>query len=170
VSPRRTALLGAVALLVVGELVARLQGDRLCSDRAGVVYERSTALGWRHVSDLSGWLGTCDGDGVPPTPVETDPTGRCATSPSRSSSPPPGMAGSITKILGYAGYPPRAWRKLLLCALFNAVAVAAVHLLDRRRGTARTPGALGSAWRIAATAIFVLLAWLPMMLPLWNCR
>jgi hypothetical protein len=70
--------------------------------------------------------------------------------------------------LGYVGYPSRAWRRLLLCALFNAVAVAAVHLLHGRRGTARTPGALGSAWRIAATAIFVSLAWLPMMLPLWN--
>jgi len=75
---------------------------------------------------------------------------------------------SITKLLGYVGYPSRAWRRLLLCALFNAVAVAAVHLLHGRRGTARTPGALGSAWRIAATAIFVSLAWLPMMLPLWN--
>src|SRR5262249_39817652 len=27
------------------------------------------------VPDLSGWLGTCDGDGVPATPVETDPDG-----------------------------------------------------------------------------------------------
>jgi len=80
----------------------------------------------------------------------------------------PWYGWSITKLLGYVGYPPRAWRTLLLCALFNAVAVAAVHLLHRRRGTAHTPGALGSAWRIAATAIFVSLAWLPMMLPLWN--
>ena len=32
---------------------------------------------------------------------------------------------TITKILGYGGYPPRAWRRLLLCALFNAGAVAA---------------------------------------------
>src|SRR5262249_3687352 len=34
----------------------------------------------------------------------------------------------LTKILGYEGYPPRAWRRLLLCALFNAGAVAGVHL------------------------------------------
>src|SRR5262249_8799465 len=46
-----------------------------CSDRAGVISERITALGRQHVPDLSGWLGTCDGDGVPATPVETDPDG-----------------------------------------------------------------------------------------------
>jgi hypothetical protein len=88
VSPRRTALVGAVAFLVVGELVARLQGDRLCSDRPGVVYERSTELGWRHAPDLSGWVGTCDGDGVPPVPVETDSDG--LVGPPRPRDKPPG--------------------------------------------------------------------------------
>ena len=87
-SPRRTALVGAVALLVLGELVARLQGDRLCSDRPGVVYERSVEVGWRHVPGLSGWLGTCDGDGVPPTPIETDADG--LVGPARPRSKPPG--------------------------------------------------------------------------------
>jgi hypothetical protein len=54
-----------------------------------------------------------------------------------------------------------------------------VRAVQRRGGGGRAPapspardrahtGALGSAWRIAATAIFVSLAWLLMMLPLWN--
>jgi D-alanyl-lipoteichoic acid acyltransferase DltB (MBOAT superfamily) len=75
---------------------------------------------------------------------------------------------TITKILGYGGYPPRAWRRLLLCALFNAVAVAGVHVLGRGTRDAPVPGALGTAWRVGATAAFVSLAWLPLMLPLWN--
>lgn len=37
-----------------------------------------------------------------------------------------------------------------------------------RAGAGAPPGALGSAWRQAATAVFVSLAWLPMMLPLGN--
>jgi hypothetical protein len=160
VSPRRTALLGAVALLVVGELVARLQGDRLCSDRAGVVYERSTALGWRHVPDLSGWLGDLRRGRRAADAGRDRPHGAMRNVAVAFLVAAAWYGWSITKILGYAGYPPRAWRRLLLCALFNAVAVAAVQLLHRRRGTGRAPGALGSAWRIAATAIFVSLAWL----------
>jgi hypothetical protein len=57
---------------------------------------------------------------------------------------------------------------LLLCALFNAGAVAGVHLLGRATRDAPAPGALGTAWRIGTTAVFVSLAWLPLMLPLWN--
>jgi hypothetical protein len=74
----------------------------------------------------------------------------------------------ITKILGWDAYPPRAWRRLLLCAALNGGAVATVHLLGRRAGDGGSPGMAGMAWRVAATSTFVALAWLPMMLPLWN--
>ncbi len=84
----RTALVGAVALLVVGELVARLQGDRLCSEQPGVIYERDDVLGWRHVPNLSGWLGACTDDGVPPTPARTDADGLVGQP--RSAEKPPG--------------------------------------------------------------------------------
>ncbi len=86
----RTALVGAIGLLVGGELVARLQGDRLCTDHAGVVYERDEALGWRHVPGLNGWAGTCDGDGVPMAPLTTDEEG--FVGPSTTREKPPGTA------------------------------------------------------------------------------
>lgn len=71
----RTALVAGLAFLVVAELIARLHGDRLCTDHPGVVYERDEALGWRHVPGLSGWAGTCEAPGVPPAPLEIDDEG-----------------------------------------------------------------------------------------------
>jgi len=124
VSPRRTALVGAVALLVLGEVVARLQGDRLCSDRPGVVYERSVELGWRHVRGLSGRLGTCDGDGVPPTPVETDADG--LVGPARPRGKPPGTV----RVLLLGGNVPEGFgvpQDLTLARLLELYA-------DERRG------------------------------------
>jgi hypothetical protein len=53
-----------------------------------VVYERSAELGWRHVPDRSGWLGTCEGEGLPPTPVEIDSEG--LVGPARGRDKPPG--------------------------------------------------------------------------------
>jgi hypothetical protein len=39
---------------------------------------------------------------------------------------------------------------------------------DERRGARLEVLNPATGWRIAATAIFVSLAWLPVMLPLWN--
>jgi hypothetical protein len=39
---------------------------------------------------------------------------------------------------------------------------------DERRGARLEVLNAATGWRIAATAIFVSLAWLPVMLPLWN--
>lgn len=72
---------------------------------------------------------------------------------------------AMTKILGYLGFPPRAWRGLLVWAVLNAAAVIGVHALGRRGEGARAPGGLGTAWRVTATAVFVSLAWLPLLLP-----
>ena len=77
---------------------------------------------------------------------------------------------AITKILGYGGFPPRAWRGLLICALLNAAAVVVVHARGRRRRRRAGARRRGSAQRgaSAATAVFVALAWLPLLLPQFN--
>jgi D-alanyl-lipoteichoic acid acyltransferase DltB (MBOAT superfamily) len=70
-------------------------------------------------------------------------------------------AWGISKILGWAGYPPSAWGAMLLCAGLNAGGVVASHVLDRR-GPA--DGGPVTAVRALLTGTFVALAWLPMFL------
>jgi len=123
-TPWRSALAGALGLLVVGELVARLQGDRLCTDRAGVVYERDADLGWRHVPNLSGRAGSCDTPAVPPTPLETDADG--FVGPPRPRAKPPGTV----RFLLLGGNMPEAFgvtREESIAGLLEILA-------DERRG------------------------------------
>ncbi len=120
----RTALAGAAALVVIAELVARLQGDRLCTDRPGVVYERDAALGWRHVPGLSGWAGTCDSAAVPPTPLRTDAEG--FVGPPRPHAKAPGTA----RILLLGGNLPEAFG----VPRENTMAGFLELLADQRRG------------------------------------
>jgi hypothetical protein len=123
-TPWRSALAGALGLLVLGELVARLQGDRLCTDRAGVVYERDAALGWRHVPNLSGRAGSCDNPSVPTKPLETDADG--LVGPPRPRAKPPGTV----RFLLLGGNMPEAFgvtREESLAGLLEILA-------DERRG------------------------------------
>jgi D-alanyl-lipoteichoic acid acyltransferase DltB (MBOAT superfamily) len=76
---------------------------------------------------------------------------------------------AFTKVLGRSGFPLRAWRGLLVWAVLNAVAVAVVHVRARRGAAAQpAPAGLGATWRVVLTAVFVALAWLPLMLPQFN--
>lgn len=82
------ALCGLVLLLVVGELAARVYGDRLCTNAPGLFYTADQRLGWRHVPDLVAWVRVCDSPGVPAAPVAVTADGRL--DPPRGRAKPPG--------------------------------------------------------------------------------
>ncbi len=69
------AALGAAALLLLGEGIARLAGDRVCSGAPGQVYQADPAVGWTYVPNLRARVGRCDDAPLPPTRLETDARG-----------------------------------------------------------------------------------------------
>ncbi len=75
-SRARFALLGVLATGLVAEGVARIQGDRLCLETPGAVYQADPRFGWTHVPGLRGWVGRCGGDSpLPAVALETSTTG-----------------------------------------------------------------------------------------------
>jgi len=87
---RRLALLGVALLVVLGELVARIHGDRICSDAPGVFYQADARFGWTHVPGLRGWAAKCDGSTLPAAYAEAGPTG--LLDPERPYAKPAGTA------------------------------------------------------------------------------
>ncbi|HEV7731296.1 MAG TPA: hypothetical protein VGR62_03995 [Candidatus Binatia bacterium] len=73
--PVTLAVLGAAALLLLGEGIARLAGDRVCSGAPGQVYQADPAVGWTYVPNLRARVGRCDNAPLPPTRLETDARG-----------------------------------------------------------------------------------------------
>jgi hypothetical protein len=73
---------------------------------------------------------------------------------------------ALANILGWGGFPLRTGARVLLCALLNAGGVIAAHALGA--GGARRAGAAATVAGVVATAVFVALAWLPIVLPQTN--
>jgi hypothetical protein len=69
------ACIGAVAALVVGEGVARLQGDRLCAETPGAFYQADARFGWTHVPEAGGWVRRCTGRPLPAVAMDTNSHG-----------------------------------------------------------------------------------------------
>jgi hypothetical protein len=81
--------LGVLLAVATGEIAARLHGDRICIGDPGAFYETDPRFGWRHRTNLRGWVVYCDGRPIPASPVETD-AGGLLESPLETA--PPGAA------------------------------------------------------------------------------
>ncbi len=123
------SLIGALALLVVGEIVAQVQGDRLCAETAGAVYQADARFGWRHVPGLAGWVRPCDTPSVPAVAVDVTSDGRLDFE--RPVAKPPGtvrillLGGDAASVLGVRN--PLGLQPTTLARLLEAHA-------DRRHG------------------------------------
>lgn len=69
------AAIGAAALLLLGEGIARMSGDRVCTGTPGHVYQADAAVGWTYVPNLRAGVRRCDGAPMRPTLIETDARG-----------------------------------------------------------------------------------------------
>ncbi len=69
------ALVGVIVALGLAELLARVQGDRVCVDRPGAFYQSDPRFGWSHVPGIHGWAARCAGGGVPLAPIEVNSKG-----------------------------------------------------------------------------------------------
>lgn len=69
------AAIGAAALLLLGEGIARLSGDRVCTGTPGHVIQADAAVGWTYVPRLHASVVRCDGPPMRPTLLETDARG-----------------------------------------------------------------------------------------------
>ncbi len=69
------AAIGAAALLLLGEGIARLAGDRVCTGTPGHVIQADAALGWTYVPHLHASVVRCDGPPMRPAVLETDARG-----------------------------------------------------------------------------------------------
>jgi D-alanyl-lipoteichoic acid acyltransferase DltB (MBOAT superfamily) len=68
--------LGLIGLAVCGEIVARIQGDRLCIETPGAVLQADPRFGWSYVPGASGWVRPCAQPGVPPVDIDVTSSGR----------------------------------------------------------------------------------------------
>jgi hypothetical protein len=96
------ALSGAVLGLALAEGAARITGEWLCADVAGVVNEADPVLGWRQRPHLRGWAAFCRGRALPPALIVTDERG--FLNPGRPIERPPDTA----RILLLGGNVPQA--------------------------------------------------------------
>jgi D-alanyl-lipoteichoic acid acyltransferase DltB (MBOAT superfamily) len=101
------ALIGAAAALVLGEGVARLQGDRLCAEAPGAFYQDEPRFGWTHVPYLGGWVRHCEGVPLPAIAVDVNSHGLLDFE--RPYAKPPGrvrfllLGGDLVEGLGVRG-------------------------------------------------------------------
>jgi D-alanyl-lipoteichoic acid acyltransferase DltB (MBOAT superfamily) len=121
--------LGAIAFLLCAELVARIQGDRVCVEAPGALLQADPRFGWTYVPGFAGWVRRCARPGIPAVAVDVNPAGRIDFD--RPVAKPPGVArllllgGDAPSVLGTGN--PLGLRPTTLARLLEARA-------DQRHG------------------------------------